>query len=86
MVKFANFNLKPFIKDALAELKFKKPTEVQSKMIPLLLQGKDVIACAKTGSGKTLAYLLPLLTKLGEKSNTFGARMVILVPTRELAL
>lgn len=50
------------------------------------MQDKDVIACAKTGSGKTLAYLLPLLNKLGEKNNIFGVRLLILVPTRELAL
>lgn len=55
-------------------------------MIPLILQDKDIIACAKTGSGKTLAFLLPILNKLGEKSNVFGSRMLILVPTRELAL
>lgn len=52
----------------------------------MIIQGKDIIACAKTGSGKTLAYLLPLLNQLGEKNSTFGVRLLVLVPTRELAL
>ncbi|KAI3958856.1 hypothetical protein MKX01_023532 [Papaver californicum] len=64
-----------------------KPTPIQISGIPLILEGKDVVARAKTGSGKTYAYLLPLLQKLfsdtGASKNTAPSAM-ILVPTREL--
>lgn len=50
------------------------------------MEGRDVIACAKTGSGKTLAYMIPLLNQLEKKSEFYGVRSLILVPTRELAL
>ena len=86
MVKFQSFGLKKETLDSIRSFGFKKPTEIQSKIIPLILEGKDVIACAKTGSGKTLAYLVPLIDKLGERTGLVGARLLILVPTRELAL
>ncbi|KAI4383449.1 hypothetical protein MLD38_009284 [Melastoma candidum] len=64
-----------------------KPTPIQQVAIPLILEGKDVVARAKTGSGKTFAYLLPMLQKLfGESGSTRrdGMRALVLVPTREL--
>ncbi|KAL5755137.1 hypothetical protein ACOSP7_023357 [Xanthoceras sorbifolium] len=64
-----------------------KPTPIQLVAVPLILEGKDVVARAKTGSGKTFAYLLPLLHKLFNESpvkNKIGPAAVILVPTREL--
>ncbi|RKP12463.1 P-loop containing nucleoside triphosphate hydrolase protein [Piptocephalis cylindrospora] len=81
---------------ALAKLNFTHPTLVQAKAIPLILQGKDVLARAATGSGKTAAYALPVLEKVlrrkaqQEEEATFspssgGASALILVPTRELA-
>ncbi|KAL8143359.1 hypothetical protein V2J09_016391 [Rumex salicifolius] len=63
------------------------PTPIQRAAIPLILQGKDVVARAKTGSGKTFAYLLPLLQKLFADSssrNKLGPFSFVLVPTREL--
>ena len=54
--------------------------------IPLLLQGKDVVAMARTGSGKTAAFLIPVFEKLKCHSASTGARALILSPTRELAL
>ena len=65
--------------------KLKVPTPVQKKTIPLIMEGKDVVACYKTGSGKTLAYLLPLINKLQSHSQIVGARALILIPTRDLA-
>ncbi|WOO76722.1 ATP-dependent RNA helicase DBP9 [Vanrija pseudolonga] len=79
---------------ALADLKFAHPTLVQAKAIPLLLEGKDVLARARTGSGKTAAYLVPAVQRVLElKAATTPAspdyqatRAVVLVPTRELAI
>lgn len=86
MVKFQSFGLKKTTLDSIKIFGFRKPTEIQSKIIPLILEGKDIIACAKTGSGKTLAYLLPLVDMLEKRTGLIGARLLILVPTRELAL
>lgn len=65
--------------------KLKAPTQVQKKVIPLIMEGKDVVACYKTGSGKTLAYLLPMINMLKSHSQIVGARALILIPTRDLA-
>ncbi|PPA70504.1 DEAD/DEAH box helicase [Jeotgalibacillus proteolyticus] len=60
------------------------PTPVQERTIPLLLEGRDVLAQAKTGTGKTIAYLTPLLQKINVEKNELQA--LILAPTRELAI
>lgn len=86
MSKFNSFGLKPNTLKAIHHLGYKKPTEIQQKVIPLALQGQDVIACAKTGTGKTAAYLIPLVDLLEKKTEVFGARALVIVPTRELAL
>ncbi|WVR06038.1 ATP-dependent RNA helicase DBP9 [Kwoniella sp. DSM 27419] len=86
--------LDPRILAALADLKFAHPTLVQAKAIPLLLEGKDVLARARTGSGKTAAYVVPAIQRILEaKANLSPAspdyqatRVVFLVPTKELAL
>ncbi|QRV74223.1 DEAD/DEAH box helicase [Ceratobasidium sp. AG-Ba] len=74
---------------ALADLGFARPTLVQSKAIPLALEGRDILARARTGSGKTAAYCIPLVQKILNSKTTGDAeqatRAVILVPTRELA-
>lgn len=69
---------------ALQEQNLKEPTPIQEKVIPLALEGKDIIALAETGSGKTLAYLLPLLQRTKGKSRNKPS-VLILVPTKELA-
>jgi len=63
------------------------PTEIQSRAIPLALQGKDLIGCAQTGTGKTAAFVLPLLNRLStpQHSSRRHVRALILTPTRELA-
>lgn len=71
---------------ALNHLEYTQPTEVQSAVIPLALQGKDLLVSAKTGSGKTAAFALPLLNGLlAEPAPQSGTRALILTPTRELA-
>jgi len=64
---------------------YKVPTPIQRKTVPLIMDGKDVVAMARTGSGKTAAFLIPLFEKLKASKST-GARALILSPTRELAL
>lgn len=54
---------------ALADMKFAHPTLVQAKAIPLLLEGKDVLARARTGSGKTAAYVVPAIQRVLEKKD-----------------
>ncbi|KAK3719949.1 ATP-dependent DNA/RNA helicase [Vermiconidia calcicola] len=86
---FVNFGLDSRLLQAINREKFSAPTPVQTKVIPLLLAGKDVLARSKTGSGKTLAYLLPILHfilqhKTSSTSNK-STSALILVPTKELA-
>src|SRR5690242_3006923 len=66
-------------------LGFTKPTPIQSKCIPLILSGEDVIGCAETGTGKTAAFLLPIIQNLSAQTRP-GIRVLVLAPTRELAL
>uniref|UniRef100_A0A8D1BBB3 ATP-dependent RNA helicase DDX54 n=1 Tax=Sus scrofa TaxID=9823 RepID=A0A8D1BBB3_PIG len=65
---------------------YKVPTPIQRKTIPLILDGKDVVAMARTGSGKTACFLIPMFERLKARSAQTGARALILSPTRELAL
>ncbi|KAM5188930.1 ATP-dependent RNA helicase DDX54 [Callospermophilus lateralis] len=65
---------------------YKVPTPIQRKTIPVILDGKDVVAMARTGSGKTACFLLPMFERLKAHSAQTGARALILSPTRELAL
>nr|XP_019589464.1 PREDICTED: ATP-dependent RNA helicase DDX54 [Rhinolophus sinicus] len=65
---------------------YKVPTPIQRKTIPVILDGKDVVAMARTGSGKTACFLIPMFERLKTRSAQTGARALILSPTRELAL
>ncbi|HYV13231.1 MAG TPA: DEAD/DEAH box helicase [Pyrinomonadaceae bacterium] len=66
-------------------LGYLNPTPIQAKGIPLILSGTDVIGCAETGTGKTAAFLLPVIQNLSTKKRP-GIRVLVLAPTRELAL
>ena len=66
-------------------LGYLNPTPIQIKSIPLILKGEDVIGCAETGTGKTAAFLLPIIQNLSAKARP-GIRVLVLAPTRELAL
>jgi len=65
---------------ALRELRYEKPTLIQEKAIPLILQGRDVVGQSETGSGKTAAFGLPVLGRI----HGHGVSMLVLTPTREL--
>lgn len=82
---FQSFGLSPQVVKGIVKRGYKIPTPIQRKTIPLILEGRDVVAMAKTGSGKTACFLIPLFEKL-KKRETKGARALILSPTRELAI
>jgi len=85
---FSDLSLSPSLTKAIQDMGFTTLTEVQSKTIPPLLAGRDVLGAAKTGSGKTLAFLIPaieMLTSLRFKPRN-GTGSIVITPTRELAL
>lgn len=81
---FVKLGLRPVLVGALAAQGIETPTEIQEKLIPALLMGKDVIGRSETGSGKTLAYLLPIFEKID--MDVKGTQAIILAPTHELAV
>lgn len=84
---FAKFGLSPLLLKQIKRCGFYTPTPIQQSSVPVILQGRDVIAMARTGSGKTASYLFPMFERLNYKhSSTVGARALIVVPTRELVL
>ncbi len=90
MAKFTDFNFSPPLQKALDRMGFETPTEVQAQTIPLVLQGKDVLATAQTGTGKTAAFAVPILNKFleagaAEGPNVNQKKALIIAPTRELA-
>lgn len=82
-MNFNQLNLKKEVLEAIDKLGFKTPTKIQEKIIPYILDGKDVIGQSETGTGKTLAFSAGILSKL-EKNNY--VKTLILTPTRELAI
>ena len=84
---FAALGLSPSLVRAVEERNYSAPTPIQAAVIPAVLSGHDVWACAHTGSGKTAAFALPLLERLSRdrRDTPLRIRALILVPTRELA-
>lgn len=87
MPTFADFNLNAGLMDGLEAMGFKEPSPIQEQSIPIVLEKRDLIACAQTGTGKTAAFLLPLLHLLTESADRKEGKIhaLILSPTRELA-
>lgn len=85
---FQNLNLPKEILLAIKKLGYESPTPIQSTSIPVINEGRDLKASANTGTGKTAAFLIPALTKVipPPKGGSKGPRVVVLVPTRELAM
>ena len=87
-MSFETLGLSKPLLQALKEQGYKNPTPIQKKAIPVILEGKDILAGAQTGTGKTAGFTLPLLELLSRKNlpkNKHHPRALILTPTRELA-
>ena len=84
---FKNLSLIEPILKAVAEEGYTTPTPIQQQAIPLVLQKRDLLGCAQTGTGKTAAFAIPILQILHEqKQRTPHIKVLILTPTRELAI
>ena len=84
-MNFEEFNLDPSLLDGLMAIGFKEATPVQEAAIPIIIDNKDLIACAQTGTGKTAAFVLPILHKIAlEQPSSIDT--LIISPTRELAM
>ena len=88
MLSFKELSLNETILENLSKEGYTQPTEIQSRAIPLLLAGHDLLGIAQTGTGKTAAFVLPIienLLKIEEFRRIGEPRALILAPTRELA-
>jgi ATP-dependent RNA helicase DeaD len=84
--EFLGLTLHPVLIQAAADLGYTTPTEVQTRVIPLMLEGKDVLAQSQTGSGKTAAFAFPILDNLINSEERGIIKTLVLTPTRELAI
>ncbi|MFC1979728.1 DEAD/DEAH box helicase [Chloroflexota bacterium] len=81
--EFAQLGLQPELVQTVSDLGYITPTPIQSQIIPLMLEGRDVIGQAQTGTGKTTAFVLPIIQTM--KRGQHGLQALVLAPTRELA-
>ena len=84
-MNFSQLGLGPAQLRACESLGYNEPTPIQEQAIPVILSGRDLIGCAETGTGKTAAFLLPIIQRISERPRP-GIRVLVLAPTRELAL
>lgn len=87
-MKFSDYHISEDLKKNLAKLGFVRPTDIQFKAIPNILNGEDVLAVAQTGTGKTAAFAIPVIDKIHRfksSKRSYGVKCIVLVPTRELA-
>jgi superfamily II DNA/RNA helicase len=95
-MSFESLNLHEALAAALKDAGYTEATEVQQRAIPPALEGRDLMVSSSTGSGKTASFVLPALTRIlaarndperkREKGQTAGPRVLVLAPTRELAM
>ena len=86
-MRFNEFDISEPLLKAISAMGYEETTPVQTQAIPPGLQGRDIVGSAQTGTGKTLAFLLPALERLlQDETQTKRPRVVVLVPTRELAI
>ena len=88
LMPFSNLNLSQALQEKLQKNNYKKPTPIQEKVIPLLLEKKDIMAQAQTGSGKSASFVLPILELLSQNppEGKPKIKVLVLTPTRELTL
>ncbi|MDE6122585.1 MAG: DEAD/DEAH box helicase, partial [Duncaniella dubosii] len=85
-MRFDELDLSDDILDALDAMRFDECTPIQEQAIPVILEGRDLIAVAQTGTGKTAAYLLPVIDRLAELPEAKDyVNCIVMSPTRELA-
>lgn len=88
-MKFDQYHISAEIKKNLARLGFRRPTDIQFKAIPSILNGEDLLAIAQTGTGKTAAFAIPVIDRIHRfktSKRSYGIKCIVMVPTRELAL
>nr|WP_321406550.1 DEAD/DEAH box helicase [uncultured Carboxylicivirga sp.] len=87
-MKFEEFGLNARVLKGIEELGYKRPTDIQYKAIPAILEGEDVLGIAQTGTGKSAAFAIPILHLLQKKRAAVdaGVRCIVMTPTHELAL
>ncbi|AJT41811.1 DEAD/DEAH box helicase [Psychromicrobium lacuslunae] len=85
-VLFTDFGLDERVLKALKDVGYEKPSPIQAATIPVLLEGRDVVGLAQTGTGKTAAFAVPALSRMAELPATKATQVLVLAPTRELAL
>ena len=82
---FDELDLSPVMRRALKKAGFSTPSPIQAQLIPLAMEGEDVIGQARTGTGKTAAFAIPILEQLDSLEDCRDPQAIIVVPTRELA-
>ena len=82
---FKELGLNESLQEALTFMGFENATPIQEQAIPIILDGKDILACAQTGTGKTAAFILPILNMLSDQPKD-GIKTLVIAPTRELAM
>ena len=88
-MKFEDYRISPEIKENLAALGFRRPTDIQYKAISPILKGDDILAIAQTGTGKTAAFAIPVIDIIDQQKHSSRSdfiRCLVMAPTRELAL
>ncbi len=85
-MNFTDFGLNPQLLEGIQAMNFENPTPVQQKVIPEIMAGHDVVACAQTGTGKTAAFLLPVINNIITLPQNNFVKALVIVPTRELAM
>lgn len=85
-MKFTELGLADEIIESIGYMGFEEATPIQEQAIPIIMQGRDMIACAQTGTGKTAAFILPTLHRLFTDTKKRATRALVICPTRELAI
>jgi ATP-dependent RNA helicase DeaD len=89
-IKFSDLGIDGRVLAALTDVGYEKPSPIQAATIPILLEGRDVVGLAQTGTGKTAAFAVPALSRMAELADlngpTHNTQILVLAPTRELAL